>query len=49
MGVSTSTLEWNTSGHANVNEDPHVTVRDFDGKRHSVTEKIFIEGQETYK
>jgi len=42
-------VEWNPDGHANVNEGPHVTVRDFDGKRHGVTEKIFIEGQEKFK
>ena len=42
-------IEWNTEGHSTTNEGPHVTVRDFNGKRHSVTEKIFIEGQEKYK
>ncbi|NEZ56031.1 RHS repeat protein [Adonisia turfae] len=41
-------IEWNPDGHANTNEGPHVTVRDFNGRRHSVTEKIFIEGQETF-
>ena len=41
-------IEWNTSGHFNTNEGPHVTVRDFDGKRHSVTDKIFIEGRDLY-
>ncbi|WP_052959284.1 RHS repeat-associated core domain-containing protein [Hafnia alvei] len=41
-------IEWNPYGHANTNEGPHVTIRDFDGKRHSVTDKIFIEGRDKY-
>lgn len=41
-------IEWNTEGHANTNEGPHVTVRDYDGRRHSVKDKIFIEGRDTY-
>lgn len=41
-------IEWNPDGHANTDEGPHVTVRDFNGKRHAVTDKIFIDGQEKY-
>lgn len=41
-------IEWNPDGHANTNEGPHVTVRDFNGQRHVVTDKYFIEGWETY-
>lgn len=41
-------IEWNPDGHANTNEGPHVTVRDFNGIRHAVTEKVFIEGWEKY-
>jgi len=41
-------IEWNPTGHANTNEGPHVTVRDFDGKRHSVKDKVFIEGRDKY-
>ncbi|WP_311752578.1 hypothetical protein, partial [Proteus columbae] len=41
-------IEWNPDGHWNTNEGPHVTIRDFDGKRHSVTEKIFIKGRDKY-
>jgi hypothetical protein len=42
-------IEWNPDGHANTNEGPHVTVRDFNGRRHSVTKKIFIKGRRTYR
>jgi hypothetical protein len=42
-------IEFNLEGHANVNEGPHVTVRVFNGQRHAVVEKIFIEGRETYE
>ena len=41
-------IEWNPDGHANTNEGPHVTVRDFNGQRHVVTDKYFIDGWETY-
>jgi RHS repeat-associated protein len=42
-------IEFSLDGHANVNEGPHVTVRQFDGQRHTVVEKIFIEGRETFR
>lgn len=42
-------IEWNPTGHANVNEGPHVTIRDFNGQRHVVTDKFFIEGMEEFK
>jgi hypothetical protein len=42
-------IEFNLEGHANVKEGPHVTVRVFDGQRHSAVAKIFIEGREQYK
>jgi RHS repeat-associated protein len=38
-------IEWSPDGHNNPKEGPHVTVRDFNGKRHAVTKKIFIKGQ----
>ncbi|HCR1865098.1 TPA: RHS domain-containing protein [Enterobacter hormaechei subsp. steigerwaltii] len=41
-------IEWNPVGHSNTNEGPHVTVRDYNGERHGVTDKIFIEGREKY-
>lgn len=41
-------IEWNPEGHANTNEGPHVTVRDYNGQRHSVTDKIFIFGRELF-
>lgn len=41
-------IEWNPVGHANTNEGPHVTVRDFNGTRHAVTDKVFITGRDTY-
>ncbi|WP_143187490.1 hypothetical protein [Xenorhabdus eapokensis] len=41
-------IEWNPVGHKNTNEGPHVTVRDFDGTRYSVTDKIFIKGRDKY-
>ncbi|MCP9267439.1 S-type pyocin domain-containing protein [Xenorhabdus sp. XENO-1] len=41
-------IEWNPVGHKNTNEGPHVTVRDFDGVRYSVTDKIFIKGRDKY-
>jgi RHS repeat-associated protein len=41
-------IEWNPDGHANTNEGPHVTVRDYNDKRYGVTEKIFIDGKEKY-
>ncbi|WP_244590753.1 S-type pyocin domain-containing protein [Xenorhabdus mauleonii] len=41
-------IEWNPVGHKNTNEGPHVTVRDFDGARYSVTDKIFIKGRDKY-
>ncbi|MDH5492001.1 MAG: hypothetical protein OEY14_08605 [Myxococcales bacterium] len=39
-------IEFTLEGHAALNEGPHVTVRQFDGRRHSVIEKVFIEGRE---
>ncbi len=42
-------IEFNLEGHANVNEGPHVTIRMFDGQRHSVVEKVFIRGREAFK
>ncbi|MCG8420818.1 MAG: hypothetical protein MJE77_23095 [Proteobacteria bacterium] len=42
-------IEFNLEGHPHMNEGPHVTVRVFDGKRHRVVEKIFIEGKETFR
>jgi hypothetical protein len=46
-------IEWETVGHANTNEGPHVTVRVWDptkGRKGGwrVTEKAFIHGQETF-
>lgn len=42
-------IEWNPDGHRNTDEGPHVTVRDFNGKRYSVTEKIFIKGWDKFR
>lgn len=42
-------IEWNPVGHANTNEGPHVTVRDFNGRRYVVVQKFFIEGKEKWK
>ncbi len=43
-------IEFNLEGHPKpMNEGPHVSVRVFDGQRHSVVEKAFIVGQETFK
>jgi RHS repeat-associated protein len=42
-------IELNLEGHANTKEGPHVTVRQFNGTRHAVIEKIFIEGREKYR
>ncbi|MEY0209642.1 hypothetical protein AB7W12_06915 [Providencia rettgeri] len=44
----TRRIEWNPDGHKNTNEGPHVTIRDYNGKRYSVTDKIFIKGREKY-
>ncbi|UHM89760.1 RHS repeat domain-containing protein [Rahnella victoriana] len=41
-------IEWNPYGHANTNEGPHVTIRDYDGRRYPVKDKIFIEGRDVY-
>jgi hypothetical protein len=35
-------IGWNPLGHFNTNEGSHVTVKDFNGRRHTVTDKIFI-------
>lgn len=42
-------IELSLDGHPHLNEGPHVTVRVFDGQRHSVVEKVFIEGRETLR
>jgi RHS repeat-associated protein len=42
-------IEWNPDGHSNTNEGPHTTVRDFNGKRHGVTKKVFIKGLKKFK
>ncbi len=44
----TRRIEWNPDGHKNTNEGPHVTIRDYNGKRYGVTDKIFIKGREKY-
>lgn len=41
-------IEWNPVGHSNTNEGPHVTVRDYNGERHGVTDKIFIKERGEY-
>ncbi len=42
-------IEWNPEGHMNTNEGPHVTHREWDGRRHSVKQKYFINGYDNYK
>ncbi|MGG4608519.1 S-type pyocin domain-containing protein [Providencia sp. Me31A] len=44
----TRRIEWNPDGHKNTNEGPHVTIRDYNGKRYGVTDKVFIKGREKY-
>jgi hypothetical protein len=41
-------IEWNPYGHSNTNEGPHVTIRDYDGRRYPVKDKIIIEGRDVY-
>lgn len=41
-------IEWNPLGHENTNEGPHVTVREHNGKRHGVIDKIFIWGRDFF-
>ena len=37
-------IEWNPNGHENVNEGPHVTVRDFNGKDTALQKKSLLKG-----
>ncbi|HHZ8506205.1 TPA: S-type pyocin domain-containing protein [Morganella morganii] len=41
-------IEWCPDGHRSTNEGPHVGVREFNGKRHAVIDKIFIKGRDFY-
>lgn len=41
-------IEWCPDGHKSTNEGPHVGVREFNGKRHAVIDKIFIKGRDFY-
>lgn len=41
-------IEWNPVGHANTDEGPHVTIRDWNGRRFGCTAKVFIQGWDNW-